>query len=182
KALSDTLMNRYGYNVGSYDAFDAQTQSDKAFARLDWNINQNHRLTLRHNYIKAYDDNISRSGILFRYGNNTYRFNNKQNITVAELRSRFNGTFSNDLIIGRHRIRDYRTTYGTLFPSIEISKGAGTIQLGSERSSVANELDQDIFEVTDNLKIFTGKNTFTIGTHNEFFKFRNLFINNFNGR
>lgn len=54
--------------------------------------------------------------------------------------------------------------------------------MGSERSSVANELDQDIFEITDNLKIFRGKHTFTIGTHNEFFKFRNLFINNLNGR
>jgi len=180
--LSSFAKTTYNYDAGNINAFDAGTQSDKLFGRLDWNINSKHRLTIRHNYIKAYDDNISRSGILFRYGNNTYRFNNKQNITVLELRSRFSGTFSNDLIIGRHRIRDYRTTYGTLFPSIEISKGSGTIQLGSERSSVANELDQDIFEVTDNLKIFTGKNTFTIGTHNEFFKFRNLFINNFNGR
>jgi hypothetical protein len=69
-----------------------------------------------------------------------------------------------------------------LFPTVEISKGPGTIQLGSERSSVANELDQDIFEVTNNVRIFKGKHTFTIGTHNEFFKFRNLFINNVNGR
>jgi hypothetical protein len=69
-----------------------------------------------------------------------------------------------------------------LFPSIEISKGAATIQVGSERSSAANELDQDIIEITDNVKIFRGKHTFTIGTHNEFFKFRNLFMNNFNGR
>lgn len=180
--LADTLRTRYGYDPGTYGAFTAETQSDKAFARLDWNIDNNHRLTVRHNYIKAYDDNISRSTSFFRYGNNTYRFNNKQNITVAELRSRFGSKFSNNLIIGRHEIRDFRSTYGSLFPSIEINKGAATIQLGTERSSVANQLDQDIFEVTDNFKIFAGKHTFTIGTHNEFFKFRNLFINNYNGR
>jgi len=83
-----------------------------------------------------------------------------------------------------HKIRDFRSTFGSLFPFIEISKGSANngIQIGSERSSVANELDQDIFEITDNFKIFKGKNTFTIGTHNEFFKFRNLFINNANGR
>ncbi|MEJ7674439.1 MAG: hypothetical protein WKF59_17525 [Chitinophagaceae bacterium] len=71
-----------------------------------------------------------------------------------------------------------------LFPFIEISKGSANngIQIGSDRSSVANELDQNIFEITDNLKIFKGKHTFTIGSHNEFFNFRNLFINNFNGR
>ncbi len=180
--LLDTMMIKYNYDAGSVGEIDAATQSDKAFARIDWNINNKHRLTIRHNYIKAFDDNISRSTTLFRFGNNAYRFNNKQNITVAELRSRFNSTVSNNLIIGRHEIRDFRTTYGSLFPSIEINKGSGTLQLGTERSSVANELDQDIFEVTDNLKIFKGKHTFTIGTHNEFFKFRNLFINNFNGR
>ena len=182
KDLADTLQRRYGYNVGTYDAFSAETQSNKVFARIDWNINSKHRLTIRHNYIKAFDDNISRSNTFFRFGNNTYRFNNKQNITVLELRSRFSSKVSNNLIVGRHEIRDFRSTYGQLFPSIEIAKGAGTIQLGSERSSTANELDQDIIEITDNVKIFKGKHTFTVGTHNEFFKFRNLFINNLNGR
>jgi hypothetical protein len=132
---------------------------------------------VRHNYIKAFDDNISRSPTLFRFGNNAYRFNNKQNTSVAELRSRLSTKLSNNLILSRQTIRDFRTTYGQLFPFIEISKGTSNngIQAGSERSSVANELDQDIFEITDNLKIFQGKNTFTIGTHNEFFKFRNLY-------
>ena len=180
--LADTLRIKYGYDVGTAGAFDAATESDKLFGRIDWNLSSKHRLTLRHNYIKAFDDNISRSTTLFRFGNNTYRFENSQNITVAELRSTFSRTISNNLILSRHRIRDFRTTLGNLFTQVEISKGPGTIQLGSERSSTANELDQDIFEVTDNVKIFKGKNTFTIGTHNEFFKFRNLFINNLNGR
>ncbi|MEP6713227.1 MAG: TonB-dependent receptor [Ferruginibacter sp.] len=180
--LTDTLNIKYKYDVGTSDVFAAQTQSDKLFGRLDWNVTQKHHLTIRHNYIKAFDDNISRSPTLFRFGNNTYRFNNSQNITVAELRSTFNKTLSNNLIVGRHKIRDFRTTLGSPFPSVEINQGAGIVQLGSERSSTANELDQDILEVTDNLKIFKGKNTFTIGTHNEFFKFRNLFINNLNGR
>lgn len=180
--LSNFLSSQYNYNAGTFNAFDAQTNSDKIFGRIDWNISENHRLTVRHNYISAFDDNITRSNTLFRFGNNTYRFNNKQNITVAELRSRVSNRFSNNLIVGVHRIRDFRTTYGTLFPSIEIANGAATIQVGSERSSAANELDQDIIEVTDNLKIFKGRHTFTIGTHNEFFKFRNLFMNNFNGR
>ena len=180
--LAADVMSRFNYDVGSFDPFIAETQSDKFFGRIDWNINAMHRLTVRHNYINAFDDNISRSRLLFRFGNNTYRFNNKQNITVAELRSRFSNALSNNLIVGMHRIRDFRSTYGTLFPSVEISYKNGTVQFGSERSSTANELDQDIFEITDNLKLFKGKHTFTFGTHNEFFKFRNLFINNANGR
>ncbi len=180
--LTDVLKTKYNYDAGTFNTFNAQTQSDKLFGRVDWNISSKHRLTVRHNYIKAYDDNISRSNSLFRFGNNTYRFNNTQNITVAELRSRISNSVSNNLIVSRQQIRDFRTTYGQLFPSIEITKGAGTIQMGSERSSTANVLDQDIFEVSDNVKIFKGKSTFTIGTHNEFFKFRNQFISNLNGR
>lgn len=180
--LADTMRLKYGYDAGASSAFNAKTESNKYFGRLDWNISDKHRLTIRHNYIKAFDDNISRSTTLFRFGNNTYRFNNKQNISVAELRSRFSNKVSNDLLLGLQSIRDFRSTYGSLFPSIEITQNSGTIQLGTERSSAANELDQDIFEVTDNVRIFKGKHTFTIGTHNEFFKFRNLFINNFNGR
>jgi len=180
--IASLLQTNYNYDAGTIAPFDAETQSDKLFARVDWNISSKHRLTIRHNYIKAYDDNISRSRTLFRFGNNTHRSNNKQNITVAELRSQFSNTVSNNLIVGVHRIRDFRSTYGSLFPSIEITHNSGVIQAGSERSSAANELDQNIFEVTDNVKIFKGKHTFTIGTHNEFFHFRNLFINNFNGR
>jgi outer membrane receptor protein involved in Fe transport len=180
--LATYMQTKYNYDAGSYNAYNSQTQSNKYFARIDWNINEKNRLTVRHNYINAFDDNISRSATLFRFGNNTYRFNNSQNISVIELRTRFSNTYSNNLILTAQRIRDYRSTYGSLFPQVEISKGSGTIQLGSERSSTANELDQDIYELTDNFKIFKGKHTFTVGTHNEFFKFRNLFINNLYGR
>lgn len=180
--LRDDVLTRFNYDMGGYGTLNAETQSNKLFGRVDWNINDNHRLTVRHNYIKAFDDNISRSANLFRFENNAYRFNNEQHITVAELRSKFGRNVTNNLIIGNHRIRDFRTTYGAYFPSVEISHIGGTIQFGSERSSTANELDQDIVEITNNLKIFKGKHTFTVGTHNEFFKFRNLFINNANGR
>ena len=38
------------------------------------------------------------------------------------------------------------------------------------------------FEITNNFKVNAGKHIFTLGTHNEFFSFNNLFINNINGR
>ncbi|ALL05139.1 hypothetical protein AQ505_06305 [Pedobacter sp. PACM 27299] len=183
--ISDFVKKEYGYDAGSYGETQNQTQSNKYFARLDWNISDKHQLTLRHNYINAFDDNLSRSTTGFRFGNNGYRFKNSQNVSVLELRSRFNENLSNNLIVGYSRIRDSRAINGQLFPQITINNignvSGQSVTLGSERSSGANELDQDIFEFTDNLKLFAGKHTFTLGTHNEFFKFRNLFINNING-
>ncbi|MDQ0640090.1 hypothetical protein QF042_003655 [Pedobacter sp. W3I1] len=185
QSIANTLQTRYGYDAGSYDAVNRQTQNNKIFARLDWNINAKNQLTLRHNYIDAFDDNISRSTTQFRFGNNAYKFNNTQNVSVLELRSAISQTVSNNLIVGYQRIRDYRSTAGSLFPQIQINNMNGvsgnSVLVGSERSSTANELDQDIIEFTDNVKIFANKHTFTFGTHNEFFKFRNLFMNNFAG-
>ncbi len=185
QAIADTLQNRYGYNPGSFGVFDQQTNSDKLFVRFDWNINDKNQLTLRHNYINAFDDKITRSSAAFAFSNNGYRFTDKQNNTVLELRSSINQNLSNNLILGYSRIRDRRAFNGDLFPQVRINNFNGSssqsVVFGAEASSTANELDQDIFELTDNFKILAGKHTFTVGTHNEFFKFRNLFMNNFAG-
>jgi hypothetical protein len=169
----------YGnYDVGSYGEFNRRTQSDKIFGRLDFNISENNTLTLRHNFVQAFDDNLSRSSNSIRFGNNAYQFNNTTNSTVLELNSRFGGGFSNKLILTHTSIRDSRAVVGATGPAYQIVDNGVTYNLGQDRSSVGNELDQNIVEITDNLTKQFGKHTLTIGTHNEGFKFRNLFLNN----
>jgi hypothetical protein len=180
-AISNKLKE-YGYDAGGYGEINALTNSNKAFARLDWNINANHQLTLRHNFVDASDDNITRSQTNFRFGNNGYQFLSKNNSTVLELKSRFGSRYANNLLIGYSTIRDSRTTLGSLFPSITITAGNGTINAGSEFSSVANKLDQNILEINDNFNIFAGKHVVTLGTNNEIFRFDNLFVQSTEGR
>jgi hypothetical protein len=170
----------YGnYIAGSYgDDLTRRTESNKIFARLDFNLSENNTLTLRHNFVKAFDDNITRAANNVRFGNNGYKFSNITNSTVAELNSRFAGGFSNKLILTYTAIRDSRDVLGAPGPAYQIVDNNITYNLGQERSSVANQLDQDIVEITDNLTKQFGKHTLTLGTHNEGFKFRNLFINN----
>ena len=170
---------QYGnYDVGDYGNFNRRTQSNKIFARLDFNLSENNTLTLRHNFVKAFDDNLTRTGNNFRFGNNAYKFSNITNSTVAELNSRFSGGFSNKLILTYTAIRDSRDVVGAPGPAFQIQDNGITYSLGQERSSVGNQLDQDIVEITDNLTKAYGKHTFTLGTHNEGYKFRNLFLNN----
>ncbi len=186
KAIADFTKLTYGYDVGSFNSTDVATENDKIFTKLDWNINEKNQLTARYNYIDAFDDNLSRTGTFFRFGNNGYKFTNKQHVGVAELRSKISDRMSNNLILGYTRVRDAREVAGDLFPQITILNLEGvsgsSAELGSQRSSAANQLDQDIFEFTDNFKLNLGKHNLTFGTHNEFFTFRNLFINNSNGR
>ncbi len=61
--------------------------------------------------------------------------------------------------------------------------GGNTYKLlaGTERSSGANGLDQDILEITDDFTLLKGDHTITLGTHNEFFQFANVFIQDVTG-
>src|SRR5262249_41344400 len=47
---------------------------------------------------------------------------------------------------------------------------------GAERFSQANSLDQNIYQVQDNLTFALDQHRLTVGTSNEFFKFRNVFL------
>ncbi len=178
--FANILQTRYGYDPGSYDALTAYRPSTKLFARVDWNINEQNRLTLRHNLVDASDDILQRTTAKFFYGNATYTFNSTTNQTVLQLSSTLGTQFSNELILGYTSIRDKRNTPGAAFPFVQIDyRGTAlTLDAGSEQFSVANSLDQDIIEVTDNFTWLAGSNVFTFGTHNEFFKFTNLFIRN----
>ena len=177
KTIADRALEKYGYNVGNYGSENLRTESNKIFGRLDFNLNQNNQLTIRHNYIDAFDDAISRSNTQLYYGNNAYRISSKTNSSVLELNSRL-GKTSNKLLLSYQRIRDSRDVPGSLFPTFEINEAGNRYTFGTQRSSGFNALDQDIFEFTDNVTRAFGKHTVTLGTHNEIFTFRNLFINN----
>ncbi|MBL0174260.1 MAG: TonB-dependent receptor [Ignavibacteria bacterium] len=175
------LLKGYGYDPGSADNLDLKRQSAKFFARLDYNLSENHRLTLRHNFVSANDDNLPRTTARFFFENSNYIFNNSTHSTVLQFNSTFSNRTANELVVGYTRIRDFRETVGGAFPFIRIKFTGADLYAGTENFSIKNQLDQDIIEVTDNFTAFLGDHTITAGTHNEFFSFRNLFIRDFYG-
>ena len=170
------------YDGGGFEPIDITTKGLNLLGRVDWNINQDHNLSVRYSYVKGRRLNFSRASNNLRFSDNGYYMNNRTNSIVAELNSRFNNGWSNELRLGYTRVRDFREPVGMPFPNITIrgykdgKKDRGTISLGTEKYSAANELDQDIFTVSDNVTYSVEDHTWTFGTHNEFFKMRNLFI------
>lgn len=175
--LSNQLQSKYGYDAGGFLNNKAEVESNKLFARLDWNINKDHKLTLRHSYTQG--DNLSRrrsSSGTINFGNNGVAFPTVTNSSALELKSRFGNNKSNSLIIGYTSVIDDRDPIGGDFPRVRIDDGASRIYFGSEAFSTGNKLEQSTFTITDNFSIFKGKHTITIGTHNEFYSTYNLFI------
>lgn len=187
-SVRDVLINQYGFDPGTTDQIDLRRQSNNLFARLDFNLSANHRLALRHNFVDAWDDNFSnRTDGFFTLTDGGYRFNSKTNSTVGQLNSTFFGNLFNELRVGYTTIRENRQVASANFPRVQVllpgACAGSTCQIvaGAENSSVANGLDQDILEITNDLSFAVGRHNVTVGTHNEFFKFSNLFAQNIYG-
>lgn len=186
QAIKDFMLKNYGYDLGSYGAITNENQSTSLFGRIDWNISDKHRLTLRHNHLDGTNDGgRSRSATGGVFENTGYQFTDKSNSSVLELNSTFSSSASNILRLTYNTIRDQRiskTAPNISITNFDLAQNASiTYTVGSEFSSAANSLDQNIFTVTDNFTLYKGKHTFTFGTNDEFFKSKNVFLQGFFG-
>lgn len=176
-----TKLKGYGYNPGSFNNNTRTLKSDKLIAKIDWNINDNHKLSLKHSYVKAENFAPNRSSATaINFINGSQLFNSTTNSTALELNSRFGNKFSNNLVVAYTDVLDDRGVFGSPFPTVQIFDGSNnqSIYFGADGSSTANFLTQKTLTITDNFEINSGINKITIGTHNEFSDSKNVFFNN----
>ncbi|HEX7707019.1 MAG TPA: TonB-dependent receptor, partial [Thermoanaerobaculia bacterium] len=174
----DVAMSRYSHDPGTLGDIPQTRESSNYFARLDWNVGSSNQFTLRHNYVDASRDVVAdRFFTRFRFPNSTYVFTDETNSTVAQLNTAVSSSIFNEARVNFTTIRDERASLSP-FPAVEIGGAPRNAQviLGSEQFSQANSLDQDILAITNDLTWVRGNHTLTIGTHNEFFEFKNLFL------
>jgi hypothetical protein len=170
-----SILEGYGIEGGSETQINNDNPLTNFFGRLDLQLPEwNSRMVLRHNYGRAEDDNFSRSATLFNLSSNGYYFESTKNSTVAQLFTNFSDDLYNELIIGYSTIRDSRTP-NVFAPSIRVDAGSQDLIAGGEQFSQGNTLDQDIFEITNNLSWQRGDHRIDIGTKNEFYHLDNFF-------
>lgn len=179
EALSNYLISTYNYNPGTYQNNKLSLTSDKLIAKVDWNINDNNKLSVKNSYVKATNFSPFRSSnTAINFLNGAQSFESITNSASLELNTRFNNKFSNNLVVGYTTVNDDRDASGDPFPTVTIRDGVGaTIYFGSEASSTANLLNQRVLTITDNFEINVGKHNILIGTHNELSHAKNVFIN-----
>ena len=177
--VRNLVNERYGYDVGSFDNNTAFLESTKLLGKLDWNLSNKHKLSLRHSYNKAENleaRNSDRDDIAFINGSEF--FVSTTNSTALELTSIFNNTISNSLKVGVTIVRDDRDPFGDPFPSVLIDDGNAEVAFGAERFSTANLLNQDVITINNDLSVYKGRHNLLFGVNLEFFKAGNLFIRN----
>ncbi|MDX1420417.1 MAG: carboxypeptidase regulatory-like domain-containing protein [Rubricoccaceae bacterium] len=181
--LGEVALETYGYDPGGFDLITDDRDSNKLLAKLDYNIDGNNRLSLRHNFVDANDDQgVGRGTSSFDLGARRYVFNSQQNSTTLQLSSTLGPRLVNEARLVYTAVRDSRDVEGTPFSETEINlTDDARVFLGIDRFSQANGLDQDLFEFTNNATLFAGDHTLLFGTSNQIFRFDNLFIQDYYG-
>jgi hypothetical protein len=193
--VRDYVKSTYNVDLGGYEGYNFKLNNTKFLARLDWNINSNHRLTVRYNQAETSQDNLvnaasgpnprptnSRQGgsknAGLAYITSNYVQNNNVYSGVVELNSKFGNDKSNQLLASYTKQHDFRSTPGSQFPFVDIMNGGSFyISLGSELFSYLNDLANETWNVADNFTWNLGKHSVVAGVSYDFMNFANSFSN-----
>lgn len=194
EGLANFLKTTYNYDPGQFENYNFLTQSNKILAKVDWNINQKHKFSIRYNYFTSSRDipvsNSGAAGANRQASKNTLPFqaasyiqNNNMNSVVAELNSVISSKLSNNAILGLTMLRDFRESKGDVFPLVDILYNGNTMtSFGYEPFTPNNRLNTDNIQFTDNLTYYAAKNhTVTAGINVEHFRFANGFTPRYYG-
>lgn len=198
------LMDQYGYDVGSYTDYPAAEKNTKFLARLDWNINDVHRLALRYNYTlnqgwnptngsssnctrRASASRLSQYGMAF--ANSIYSMDNKVNSVSVDLNSRFSNDLSNQLLITVSKLDDIRGSSSEPFPFIDIldakdyAEGSimPYISAGYELFTWNNGVHNTVINAKDDITYFNGNHKITAGISYEYQMADNSYMRNGTG-
>jgi uncharacterized membrane protein len=195
ETLSTFLKDKFGYETGPWENYDANNVSKKFLARIDWNINNNNQLTARYVFHNSNADNLisnSRSAgngdrrtnpNSMSFQNSGYVVQDNTRSIVLELNSKLSNSWYNNFVAGFDKqIEDRALIGGGLFPTIDIKEGANTfISAGLDPFTNGNKLSYSTLHFTDNLTKTIGKHTLLFGGNFEYFKSSNLFFPASNG-
>ena len=204
-AIADKLRNEYNYEPGSFTDYPGGTDNMKFLARLDWNISQQHKLSLRYNNTQnkywyapngnSCDDSYRNksynraSEVSQPFSNNMYSQQNNIWSIAGELNSRFSNELSNRFIATYTNINDQRGSNSSLFPHIDIMTdsdySSGNFvpytSLGYELFTYNNGVLNNILNIQDNVTYYKGSHTITAGVSFENLTARNSYMRNGTG-
>ena len=190
-SVQQILTTQYGFDPGTWRAPQINNPETNLFGKLDLELGTNSHVEVSGTIVNVNQDKLIhtyRSGFVqppslsnardgYELSGSGYYMKDETRTVRGKWTAMFGNRVSNEFIVGRTTIADNRPPVSN-HPLILVGgNSAGTyIAVGAERFSHANSLDQRVVEVTDNVTVPAGKHLLTLGTHNEFIHFRNVFF------
>ncbi len=200
------LLDNYGYDPGSLTDFPADESNRKLLARLDWNINDANRLSLRFNHTmnqgwRGTNGNSTDAGFRNRamnrisqhsmvFSNTIFSTDNIVNSIALDLNSRISDRVSNQFLTTYTQIQDVRGSTSDPFPFIDIMNGVREdgsqiiepyISAGYELFTWNNGVNNNILTAINNLNYYRNNHKITLGLSFEYQMANNSYMRNGTG-
>ena len=172
------------FDPGTYAAPSIPNPETNLFGKLNYELGTNSHVevsgifvnankpTLIHQYTSPFN---GRDG--YQLSNSGYNTTDKTRTARGKWTALLGNRYSNELIAGYTTISDVRELPNRAPLILVAGNSPNTyVAAGADRFSQANILDQRVIEFTDNVSFTRGQHQITVGTHNEFFHFRNVFF------
>lgn len=188
-ALSSFLSSKFGYDTGPYEGYDHETPSLRFIFKLDYNLNENNKFSLRYTHLDSDTDVLLSNSSSLGFGsrrtstqalnfrNSNYMIMENIRSIIGEWNSVLSKNLTNNLIIGYNYSDESRDSRGTFFPFVDIlNSGSTYTSFGFEPFTPNNELRYWSFQLQNNLTYYAGDHTLTFGISAESYESENVFF------
>ena len=195
----DRFLNIARTKYGVSDAqqvgqFDRETEANNLFIRLDWQINDKHRLTVRNLYNKWESPFNTSDNSDFEIAESWSDFESKENSFLVSLRSNFSTAVTNEFKV-QYQHAERAFVPSSQLPSSNIPRAivevtsvlpngstrSRDIQLGGQRFTPETNMENQL-HIANVTYLNTGKVNYTFGTDNTITYLETLLSNEQNGR
>ncbi|GGX73583.1 Oar protein [Litorimonas cladophorae] len=171
---------QYGYVSGGLPST-VDNEDEKLLVKLDWNINDRHRLAATYNYNDGFSISGSDTGTnRLSDGNHFYERGAELNAISGALYSDWNDKLSTELRVSHLDLQNRQLPLGGLeFGEVQIRNQGPrrtTVYLGADDSRHANQLNYELTSYKAKADYAAGQHNLTIGAELEDFEVFNLFI------
>ncbi len=171
------LLDKYGYEAGKFQGFEPMSSKNmKLLAKIDWNINQNHKLSLRYNYLRNNSNSLTNASSAppkvtranvgriseksITFSNSFFSNLNTVHGIAGELNSRLGDNMSNKFMVTyTATVNPERVSPSAPFPMVDIFNG------GEPYMTFGHELFSYRNKVVNNNFTFSNDFTYNLGDH-----------------
>lgn len=173
----------YGVDAGQWNITD-DLKDKKLLAKLDWNINDDHRFSFTYQSTKSNAISAGAGSSATQISLDTNFYNNQQDLVAyaAHLYSDWNDRFSTQVKVSWKDVEvNQDPLRGNTYGQVQVDTPSGRVVFGPDTFRHANELTNDLFQFRLAAEYLLDDHTISFGWEHEKLDVYNLFVSNSKG-